>query len=158
MKTMAEQNRRARRIGTLVRLRPTLLLALALTLNLGCAHVWQRDTNYVGENRYDFTVTTEEMTKSPVWGEQDENPPLSARRAMQIARKRLDELIPDAKDWKFEDLSMYEWKDGHWLDLIEFEDIGPPGETHYNGPSITMRIPVLMNGVAIQPKVTHLKQ
>lgn len=46
---------------------PFIILILALTSQLGCAEaVW---SSYVKTNRCDFTVTEEEIAKTPIWNE-----------------------------------------------------------------------------------------
>ena len=129
-----------------------VILTLALGVQLGRAEaVW---SSYVKTNRYDFTVTETEMAKTPVWREQDDHPPLAARKALRLARARLAELVTDSKDWTLEALSLREWHDDqHWYYLAIFHAPLPPGGL--KGVPVSMTIPLLMSGDAVKPKVSR---
>jgi len=126
-----------------------ILLVLVFGVQFGSAvEIW---SSYVKTNRYDFTVQDDEIAKTPVWRERDEHPPLSARKALRLARARLAELISDSKAWPLDKLSLTERSHGHWVYLAVFEFPHIPSPS---GPSIKMTIPVLMSGVAVKPKVS----
>ena len=108
--------------------------------------------SYVGTKRYVFRVTNSEMSKTPVWREQDEHPPLAARKALRLARTRLVEIVKSSRDWRLHSLSLCEWGDKrHWYYIAAY-DVPVP---YIDGPPLTMRIPVLMSGDAVKPKVSR---
>ena len=138
--------------GIIMRTLALSIFALAFGIQFGRAEaIW---SSYVKTNRYDFTVTDAEMAKTPVWREQDDDPPLAARKALRLARTRLAELVTDSKDWTLDALSLCEWHDGrHWYYLARFQAPLPAGGL--NGMPVSMRIPVLMSGEVVKPQVSR---
>jgi len=104
-------------------------------------------------NHYEFTVTKADIANTPIWSHKSEDPPLSWRRAEQIARTDLERLLPDGKAWLVREITLAQLGDDvHWLYLVTFEPppIGHPGE---KDPDF-MRIIVLMDGKTGPPTVT----
>ena len=107
--------------------------------------------NYHSANRYDFETTSERLAKSTVWSEDQDCPPLTARTALKIASAQLHQLFDDADKWSHRGLQLTQLGD-RWLYLVEFEEPAPPGVSeHLASP---FRIPLLMNGEIIEPKVS----
>ena len=115
----------------------------------------------------EFTVTDVMVAKTPVWAEDAEHPPLSSRRALRAARTALAAVVSDSRDWKLEAVAMEPWGDhGHWIYTVTFRHLTtslPDGTMHASRlvrvgvkPS-TISIPVLLSGVAVEPKITPLK-
>ncbi len=107
------------------------------------------------EKHYEFAVTRADIANTPIWSRESENPPLSPRRAGQIARTQLEELLPEGKAWLLREITLAQLGDDiHWLYLVTFEPppIGHPGE---KDPDF-MRIIVLMDGKTTPPTVTPL--
>jgi hypothetical protein len=88
----------------------------------------------------------------PIWRRSDENPALPARRALQLARAHLAELVSDSKAWTLDTLSLQEVEQGHWVYLAAFHLF--PKDSSFFGQPPPMTIPVLMSGEAVTPKVT----
>jgi len=126
-----------------------LLFPLAFAMMIQCGRAGEVWTSYYETNRYDFTVSETELAKAPVWNETDDDPPLSARKALRLARAALSEFVSDSKAWKFDSLSLREGRDGHWVYLVSFELIPAGG-----GRVPTISIPVLMTGVAVKPRIS----
>jgi hypothetical protein len=110
--------------------------------------------NYHSDNRYDFEITNERLANSPVWSEDQDCPPLTARTALKIASAQLHQLFHDADKWSNRGLQLTQLGD-RWLYLVEFEEPAPPGVSEYLASPF--RIPVLMNGETIEPKVSPWK-
>jgi hypothetical protein len=111
----------------------------------------------VSGKHYEFAVTKGDIANTPVWSRDSENPALSPRRAGQIARSQLEELLPEGKAWLLREITLAQLGDDvHWLYLVTFEPppIGHPGE---KDPDF-MRIIVLMNGKTTPPTITPLSR
>ena len=118
------------------------------------AAVW---SSYVGTNRYDFAVSHAEIARTPIWQESDDQPPLPARKALRLARARLAKLFDDAKNWRLDTLSLSQvGGDGHWVYLVRFEPPLPPSGV-LEGFQLNIAVPVLMSGVAVEPKISLWK-
>src|SRR5262249_24700360 len=50
--------------------------------------------------KYEFHIADQDLQKTPAWPATQENPPLSPRRATDIASKQLATLLPNGKDWR----------------------------------------------------------
>ena len=128
------------------------IIAVALSFQLEGAEA--QYSSYVKTNRYDFKVTEADMASTPVWKDQDDHPPLAARKALGLARARLAQLVSDSKDWKLDSLSLQPWGDGsHWYYLAVFT-APAPSDRVYIGRPVDMTIPVLMSGETVKPKVS----
>ena len=108
-------------------------------------------SSYFATNRYDFTIFEADLAKTPVWRHTDDHPPLAARKALQLARARLQELVPDSKAWTLEGLSLTQIRERHWIYLGIFELLRDDG---IEGLPPRIVIPILMNGVAVKPKAS----
>ena len=127
-----------------------LLQTLLLTALLAAPQLETAFTVQYGGKTYDFRVTDAELQKTPAWPPTQENPPLSARRAIDIASKQLAALLPNAKDWKLQEVRL-QAIDNRWVYLVGFVEPLRP-----NVPDQVTRgfqIVVLMNGVAVMPQV-----
>ena len=135
-------------------MRTLAITILALTLGAAFGHAEAEFSSYIKTNRYDFKITDADMAGTPVWKEQDDHPPLAARKALAAARSGLAQIVSDHKDWTLEGLTLQQWHDGsHWYYLAVFNAPVPPGVISIGRP-VSMTIPVLMNGAAVKPKVS----
>jgi len=80
--------------------------------------------------------------------------PFSARKAGELARKQINELVSDGKDWRLKAISMEVMRDDrHWIYVVEFE---PP----FSHPDLNREFPfkviVLMDGTLITPTITSV--
>ena len=98
-------------------------------------------------------VTRDRIATTPIWLAKAENPPLSARRAIQLARKQMESLVADRNGWRLESVQLLDVGDLHWMYLVEFMQFS---EDVALGDS-TLRIPVLMDGAVIGPRPTEGK-
>ena len=111
--------------------------------------------NYHSTNKYAFEVSWTVVDKTPIWRESDDQPPLPARKALRIARTGLARVITDGEHWRLDQVSLSPLPehDGRWIYLVRFCPPPPPNRP-FNGFVKPMTIPVLMSGVAVQPKVS----
>jgi hypothetical protein len=114
--------------------------------------------SYIGTNQYSFEVSWAVFDKTPIWRESDDQPPLPARKALRLARACLSKLFTDAGHWRLDAVSLSPMPehDGHWIYLVRFYPPLPPNGM--NGFVEPMTIPVLMSGVAVEPKISLWKR
>ena len=127
-----------------------LLQSLLLTAFLAAAQVETTFTVQYGGKTYDFRITDADLQKTPAWAATQENPPLSARRAIDIASKQLAALLPNAKDWKLQDVRL-QAIDNRWVYLVGF--VEPLRPNVADQVTRGFQIVVLMSGVAVMPLV-----
>jgi hypothetical protein len=125
-----------------------LLLAAALF----AAQVETTFTVEYGGKKYLYRVTDTELLKTPAWPAGQENPPLSARRAIEAARTRLAGLLPNGKDWRLYAVTLRPIDD-RWIYLVDFLE---PLRGDGGGQQLSagFQVVVLMNGVAVSPSVS----
>lgn len=113
----------------------------------------------VGDNRYVFIVKSSQMDASPKWTIRDENPPISARKAMAAAREVIEKKLRpgDRDDWKWVPTRMVleEFRGDIWYWQIRFEMQLREGGS--SGIPWGIESIVLMDGSAVVPKVEIVK-
>jgi hypothetical protein len=110
------------------------------------------------KNAYITTLSDEVLERTPKWNETDENPPVSARKAISLANGLADKLEPDNDaNWKrrLEGIQLCQ-KGQNWFWQAEYEWRPRIGGLGGLPPFLT--IIVLMDGTVVQPKVTADKQ
>ena len=120
----------------------------------GRAQVRATYNNYHAGNRYDFEIGDEPLAKSPAWSEDQDCPPLTARTAIKTAKAQMQQLFDDADKWTNRSFQLTQIGD-RWVYLVEFAEPRPPGVSEHSYSPF--RIPVLMNGETIEPKVSPWK-
>jgi hypothetical protein len=105
-----------------------------------------------GGKKYEFRISDRDLQKTPAWLSGQENPPLPARRAIDIATKQLSALLPNGKDWRLYAVTLRPIEN-RWLYLVEFLE---PLRRDDAGQQLSsgFQIVVLMNGAAITPRVS----
>jgi hypothetical protein len=142
-------------------MRITTFLLVAAFL---CVQFAPRGATWYGfgvRQRYTFTVTDEDIAKTPIWAEDAEQPPLPARKALSLAKHKLTEVEGSPKQWRLDSLSLSPWRDGrHWIYLARYEEVREPQtpDGWILGPPRIIVIPVLMSGVAVDPKIETKKE
>jgi hypothetical protein len=129
-----------------------LCVSVSLCFLTFAAQVQTTFTVEYGGKKYEFRISDEDLQKTPAWAPAAENPPLSARRAIDVARKQLATLIPNGKDWRLYAVMMRPIED-RWIYLVEFLE---PLRGDGGGQQVSagFQLVVLMNGVAVTPRVT----
>jgi hypothetical protein len=109
--------------------------------------------SYTTSKNYTITISREALANSPAWKDDQENPPLSARKAIKLANETKDSLVKDSKDykWKLRDAALTPAGDEKWYWVIyyeaEFRGGASTGTPHF------LRLVVLMDGKVVKPEV-----
>lgn len=128
------------------------LQSFCLVAALLTAQVETTFTVEYGGKKYEFRISQQDLQKTPVWAPDQDNPPLSARSAIDIAKKEIATLLPNGKDWRLYEVTLRP-VDDHWLYLVQFLE---PLRTDGGGQPLSngFQVVVLMNGVAVLPRIT----
>ena len=103
----------------------------------------------IGGKPFEFVLSASRLAKTPSWPDNQENPPLSPRKALAAARKYLARLVADAAKWQIEQLTLRSvGTPDKWIYVIEFSPPLPPGGL--DGKSVTSKLVVLMDGTALE--------
>jgi hypothetical protein len=109
----------------------------------------------MNNKHYEFKVSQGDILRTPAWAPDADFPPLSARKAQEIARRQMQSLLGSGKEqWVLRETTIADMGDGmHFVYIVQFEP--PP-----SGESCTMcdfiRILVLMDGTVPKPMVKPL--
>ena len=96
-----------------------LLAGLFLVTTLLAAQVETSFTVEYAGKKYEFRISDEDLQKTPVWASGQENPPLSPRRAVDVATRQLASLLPNGKDWRLYAVTLRPIEN-RWIYLVEF--------------------------------------
>jgi hypothetical protein len=129
-----------------------ILQSLCLVAALLTVQVETTFTVEYGGKTYEFRIPEQDLQKTPVWSPDQDNPPLSARSAIDIAKKEIATLLPNGKDWRLYEVTLRP-VDDHWVYLVQFLE---PLRTDGGGQQLSkgFQVVVLMNGVAVVPRIT----
>lgn len=129
---------------------------LFLLLVLGCFCTVAQAQDYVAKfhgfhdgKQFEFTVTSKQLENCPEWLSEQDNPPLSARRALAVASDYLPKLVSNAEEWEVRDVRLRPVRD-KWVYVLEFSE-------RREGVKSPFVIVVLMNGEVVEPKITKRK-
>jgi hypothetical protein len=128
-----------------------LLSSLFLIATLTAAQDQISFTMEYAGKKYEFIVSDQDLQKTPAWAPGQENPPLSARRAIDIATKQIATVLPNGKDWRLHAVTLRPIEN-RWIYLVEF--LEPLREGQLSQQSTGFQVVVLMNGSAVVPRVT----
>ena len=98
---------------------------------------------------FHFQISRSELLQTPKWRDSRQFPPLSPRKAEAAALRRAQQLRPDVSKWNLEGICLLRWA---WADddrsyyLVTFWR----GDIAITGLPYFLRIPVLMDGTAVQ--------
>jgi hypothetical protein len=120
---------------------------------------WSVESIYVTLHPKQFisTMSRERLVKTPSWNQVDENPPLSPRKAKELALAQLDKIV-QGKNWEMPDIGLKAFnvsqhgparsdEDVRWIYVLTF---GLLGTADYEGGHF--KIIVLMDGTVVEPK------
>ena len=100
---------------------------------------------------FDYTVSRDDVIGTPIWPQKDEHPPLSPRRAQEIARKELGKLVKNIDEWSLRGIVLFDMGDHlHWIFKIHFDRTYPADVAVFGADYFDM--PVLMDGKVIPPR------
>ncbi len=131
------------------------LLAIILVVSFYCS--LKADEPYatyvLGQHRV-VSIPEKALRASPSWAENAENPPLSARKAIKLAK-----VVSGSKELKLklESVSLTPAGDEKWYWLITYTGtyLSPEG---YFGNPVTIDRVVLMDGTVMQVKMPDQKE
>jgi len=106
------------------------------------------------DKHYEFKVSEEDILRTPIWKPDVDFPPLSARKAQEIARREMQALLGSGKEqWILRETTIADMGDGmHFVYVIQFE---PPLGVSCIGCEF-IRMLVLMDGTIPKPIVKPL--
>ena len=82
---------------------------------------WSRYIRYVDGRKYTFKVTAEELQKLPSWNPETEDVPLSARKAIEVARINLVRFVPTADKWSIDHIDLTRMTKDKWIYEVYFD-------------------------------------
>lgn len=128
-----------------------LLQAVCLVAALVLAQAETTFTVEYNGKKYEFHIADQDLEKTPAWPANQENPPLSPRRAIDIATKQLASILPNGKDWRLYEVTLRPVGD-RWVYLVQF--LEPLRGDANNGRQLSsgFQLVVLMNGTAVSPR------
>jgi hypothetical protein len=103
--------------------------------------------SYRDGKRYAFRLTAADFQKSPIWSDDEPNPPLSARTARSIGTEYLKTLFTVANEWRFQEIALHPVSE-HWVYLIRFTT-PPRPEGCTDCMSSVFTVVVKMDGVPV---------
>jgi hypothetical protein len=131
-------------------------LVVAAVLTPAVRGEWQKHLSYAFGKKYTVAPSEVEIARSPAWKKDAENPPLSARKALELANAKKDALVKDGKDyaWYLDSLSLHPGGDDKWYWLAHYLVRHKQDST---GPGTWLRLMVLMDGTVVEPKATDVR-
>jgi hypothetical protein len=104
-------------------------------------------TNWYDNAWHDVIVTEAEIKKTPQWPEEEENPPLSVRKAMSIGIAHVANTFKDGEYWEFISIGLRQNNlKTHWFYVVDF--IAPSKDVEK--PIFPFHTIVLMNGEPVR--------
>ena len=135
-------------------------LVIAILLGLGgSAFAGVFESYYASgtmdKKQYEFKVSQADILRTAVWAAAADSPPLSARKAQEIARRELQQIRGGGKQpWELRETTIADMGDGmHFVYIIQFE---PPSDGQGCIGCDFIRILVLMDGIVPKPIVKPL--
>ena len=136
------------------------VLAVAMLLSLAGSALAGVVESYsaigkLNDKHYEFKVSQVEILRTPIWSPSADFPPLSARKAQEIARREMLGLLGSGKEpWMLRETTIADMGDGmHFVYVVQFE---PPSDGQGCVGCDFIRILVLMDGTVPKPIVKSL--
>jgi hypothetical protein len=115
-------------------------------------HARETHYSYVFSKQYIVNITQKALDNTPIWADGADHPPLSARKATQLADKMRATLVKNREGytWTLKSISLIPAGEGKWYWLAYYQEIffgissGLPND---------LRLVVLMDGTVIKPVV-----
>jgi hypothetical protein len=106
-------------------------------------------STYYGTH-FESVISTAQLNGVPTWRSTEDNPPLSARAAIEQARVQLSQTLPECKNWYLERVSL-EPVGGinQWIYIVELRPV--PENGVISGWARPFAVVVLLNGKAVEP-------
>ena len=122
----------------------TLIMTLFSLLALAQENVTRRCISSFQNKQYELIVTQPDLDDAPLWSDEQENPPLSARAAVAHARE-VAKKVPNSQDWKVSRILLERSGNrGQWIYIVQFTTYYK--DTILLGSGNLFDVPVLLNG------------
>jgi hypothetical protein len=108
--------------------------------------------NFPPGKSYSWAISFEDLRAAPVWKEGEENPPLSARKAIRLADQLRGDLVKDTEryKWELEYAALFPTGEkGQWYWLIRYEPRSRLGGNVFG----YLDLAVLMDGKVVKPTI-----
>jgi hypothetical protein len=107
---------------------------------------------YAFDKQYKLTVTPEILRKTPAWTRDTDNPPVNAKRALDLAGKSKARLVKDAEEyaWKMTSASLVPARGDRWYWLVEYTAVF---KGSFSGIRPYVLFVVLMDGTVVEPEL-----
>jgi hypothetical protein len=105
---------------------------------------------------YVSSIPSDVLEKTPAWSDKDENPPLSARKALGMTEEVVKRMIKTPDDWKVKLEGLTLCREGsRWYWHAQF--VWHPKAGGFSGVPPHLDVIVLMDGRVIEPRVIALE-
>ena len=105
--------------------------------------------------QWNFYITEVTLEKLPVWAKDEPYPPLSPRRAIEVAQSMIPKLTPDATIRELELISLHRPQHhvlpDFWIYVVEYRVCRNRSRS---GPFQPVHVLVLMDGTPVIPRIT----
>ena len=103
---------------------------------------------------YETTLLLSDVTNAPVWAANQDNPPLSVRKAERLATKSLAGTLGSLNGWKrANDITLCEYLEGQGYWIYQFQFDGPTYQLPNGSTSRSLlTVFVMMNGKVVGPQ------
>lgn len=103
------------------------------------------------DNFYTVKFSDRDLIQTPLWNpEKDDNPPLSARKAVEVARTNLNQCVSGASEkWSLSSIELKPFGTDRWIYEIEFDC---PSAACRDEKSRSFKISIKLDGAALLPR------
>jgi hypothetical protein len=109
------------------------------------------DSTFYGGNAYSYKITDEDLLKTPSWNPARDGPPLSLRKAVEIARVKLRSFVKKADGLGVEKIALTQLGVEKWLYEVSFHCWRDECE---DSAGSDFNIYIKMDGSVIEPEIT----
>ncbi len=131
----------------------TILFASSLLCEAGETHF-----SYAFGKKYKVEISDEALRRTPIWRDDSDNPPVSARKAIKAADEMRLKLVNDTEDFKWRRESaaiIFLGNSGRCVWEVNYE---ARFQGNSSGVPNRLRLFVLMDGTIVQPEVSDDKK
>jgi hypothetical protein len=112
---------------------------------------WSRFTRYVDGRRFSFKVTAEELQSLPSWNPETEDVPLSARKAIEVAKINLSRFLPTPDRWTLDHIDISRMTKDKWIYEVYFDCLSE--DCGRRDSDWSFMIYVKMDGSIVEPVI-----
>lgn len=125
-----------------MRIIATLIFSFIFCAQSSCGDPIAIRLSHFQDKDYSFELSHAAISKAPKWSPDADFPPLSARKAKEIALSLAQKLRPDIGIWHLDAIEIQPINDSDWIYLIKYSDRSGP----LAGVPWSLAIPIYMNG------------